>query len=392
MPLKFRSTSYPIVNKYQEPYLIYFDSAASYPILPEVEETLIDAFSQIYGNSTASHLAGIEASDSVERVRDLFADTIGSFSSEVVFTSGATESNNIAFKSILLGNPEFDEKRHIVTSTIEHKCILVICSYLESIGFKITYIKPNINGLITKNAVEQSIRPDTALVSIMHVNNELGTINPIGEIGALCFSKGVLFHVDAAQSFLKLPIDVDEMNIDLLSVSAHKVGGPKGIGAIYIRDLRKRLLLPVIHGAGQEEGLRGGTVAAPLIKAFGGAIQTFPEYYEIVKTTNLKQYLSSELNSANVNFFINGDPQSTLLSICSVTLPHSDVGLLIRATESQFCLAQGSACSSQEIEPSHVLTSLGLKNDMAEKTLRLSFSHFNSTGEVDLLVKRLTSL
>jgi cysteine desulfurase len=373
-------------------YLIYFDSAASYPILTEVTEALTDSFNQLYGNSTAIHMAGVEASEAVNKVRGQFADLIGALSSEVIFTSGATESNNIAFKSILLGNPEFTEKRHIITSTIEHKCILVICSYLETIGFEITYVKPNTDGLITKNDVEQFIRPDTALVSIMHVNNELGTINPIGEIGALCFAKGILFHVDAAQSFLKLAIDVDEMNIDLLSVSAHKVGGPKGIGAVYIRDLRKRTLLPVIHGAGQEEGLRGGTVAAPLVKAFGVAIQTFPEYYEIVKTTNLKQYLSIELNSANVNFFINGDPQSTLLSICSVTLPHSDVGLLIRANESQFCLAQGSACSSQEIEPSHVLTSLGLKNDLAEKTLRLSFSHFNSTGEVDLLVKRLTTL
>jgi cysteine desulfurase len=372
--------------------LIYFDSAASYPVLQEVLESLQKSFEFLYGNSAAIHAKGLEANAAIDEVRSQLADSIGAFSSEIIFTSGATESNNIAFKSILLGNVEFTEKRHIVTSTIEHKCILVICSYLETIGFEITYLKPNTDGFITKDAVEQSIRPDTALVSIMHVNNELGTINPIGEIGVLCFAKGILFHVDAAQSFLKLPIDVDEMNIDLLSVSAHKVGGPKGIGAIYIRDLRKRQLLPVIHGAGQEEGLRGGTVAAPLIKAFGVAIQMFPNYYDIVKTTNLKQYLISELSSANVNFFINGDPQSTLFSICSVTLPHSDVGLFIRATESQFCLAQGSACSSQEIEPSHVLTSLGLNSDLADKTLRLSFSHFNSTTEVDLFIKCLTSL
>lgn len=371
--------------------MIYFDSAASYPVLPEVLNSLSNAFESLYGNSTAIHAKGNEANEAVNVVRSQLAELIGAFSSEVIFTSGATESNNIALKSVLLGNPEFTEKRHIVTSTIEHKCILVICSYLETIGFEITYVKPNKDGLITANAVQQSIRPDTALVSIMHVNNELGTINPIAEIGALCFGKGILFHVDAAQSFLKLPIDVDEMNIDLLSVSAHKVGGPKGIGAIYIRDLRKRPLMPVIHGAGQEEGLRGGTVAAPLIKAFGVAIQMFPEYYDIVKTTNLKQYLISTLKAASVEFFINGDPQSTLLSICSITLPHSDVGLLIRATESQFCLAQGSACSSQEIVPSHVLTSLGLNNDMADKTLRLSFSHLNSTGEIDLFIKHLTT-
>lgn len=372
--------------------MIYLDSAASYPVLPEVQDSLHNAFESLYGNSTAIHAKGNEASEALNVVRSQLAELIGAFSSEVVFTSGATESNNIAFKSILLGNPEFTEKRHIVTSIIEHKCILVICSYLETIGFEITYVKPNKDGLITKNAVDQSIRPDTALVSIMHVNNELGTINPIAEIGALCFGKGILFHVDAAQSFLKLPIDVDEMNIDLLSISAHKVGGPKGIGAIYIRDLRKRPLVPVIHGAGQEEGLRGGTVAAPLIKAFGVAIQMFPEYYDIVKTTNLKQNLISALEAASVDFFINGDPQSTLLSICSITLPHSDVGLLIRATESQFCLAQGSACSSQEIEPSHVLSSLGLNSDLADKTLRLSFSHFNSTVEIDLFIRCLTSL
>ncbi|GAA6185571.1 cysteine desulfurase family protein [Aliiglaciecola sp. NS0011-25] len=372
--------------------MIYFDSAASYPVLPEVLNCLTTSFESLYGNSTAIHSKGNEANEAINATRGDIADLIGSYDSEIIFTSGATESNNIAFKSILLGNPEFKEKRHIVTSSIEHKCVLVICAFFKTIGFEITYVKPNNDGIITKDAIDQSIRPDTALVSIMHVNNELGTINPIEEIGALCFSKSVLFHVDAAQSFLKLPIDVDDMNIDLLSISAHKVGGPKGIGAVYIRDLRKRHLEPVIHGAGQEEGLRGGTVAAPLIRAFGVAVQQFPKYYGKLKKNNLKHYFISKLIPTNVEYIINGQSESTLLSICSITLPQIDVSLLIRATESRFCLAQGSACSSQEIEPSHVLTAIGLSNEHANKTLRLSFSHFNSTEEIDLFISDLLEI
>lgn len=371
--------------------MIYFDSAASYPVLPEVLNSLKHSFDFLYGNSTATHLKGIEAKQAIDNVRSQLAETIGAFDSEVVFTSGATESNNIALKSILQGNSEFNGKRHIITSSMEHKCVLVICSFLESMGFEVTYVKPNSVGVITKDAIAHAIRPDTALVSIMHVNNELGTINPIGEIGALCFEKGILFHADAAQSFLKLPIDVDEMNIDLMSFSAHKVGGPKGIGAVYIRDLRKRNLTPVIHGAGQEEGLRGGTVASPLISGFGMAIEHFPSYFKLLQNMALKTYLLNALSKAKIEFVTNGSLETSLPNICSITLTKTDVSLLIRSTEAKFCLAQGSACSSKEIEPSNVLLSLGLLKEQADKTLRISFSHRNTFQDIDDFIKAVSS-
>jgi cysteine desulfurase len=367
--------------------LIYLDSAASYPLLPEVLNELNRAFAQVYGNSTATHSAGIAASEIVEQVRKQVASVIGAYNSEIIFTSGATESNNIAFKSLLLNNPELELKRHIVTSSMEHKCILVICSHFESLGYEVTYVKPNKDGIITKDIIKQAIRPDTALVSVMHVNNEIGTINPVDEIGLMCFEKRILFHVDAAQSFLKVPIDVDDLNIDLMSFSAHKIGGPKGIGAIYIRDLRKRELTPVIHGAGQEEGLRGGTVASPLISGFGMAIDHFPSYFKLLQNMAPKTYLLDELAKAQIEFVTNGSIETSLPNICSITLATTDVSLLIRSNEDKFCLAQGSACSSKEIEPSHVLLSLGLLREQADKTLRISFSHRNTMRDIDAFIE-----
>jgi len=240
-------------------------------------------------------LLGVNVSNEVNHIREKLADTIGAYPSEIVFTSGATESNNIAFKSLLLSNQALKNKKHIVTSMIEHKCIFSICDYLTTLGYEITYVKPNKDGIIDVASVRNAVRIDTALVSIMHVNNELGTINPIADIGKLCFESDILFHSDAAQSFKKIDIDVDDLNVDVMFFSAHKIGGPKGIGAVYIRDLRKKHLLPVIHGAGQEDGLRGGTVAAPLIIGFGEAIKVFPKYYTEFKNTNSKSYLIEQL-------------------------------------------------------------------------------------------------
>lgn len=365
--------------------MLYLDTAASYPILPEVKVSLLNAFENFYANSASSHLLGTHVSDEINKVREELADLIGAYSSEIVFTSGATESNNIAFKSILLGNVIPQNKKHIVTTQIEHKCILAICNYLESLGYEITYVKPNKDGIIEGNAIVDAIRPDTALVSVMHVNNELGTINPIDEIGKICLDAGVLFHSDAAQSFQKMNIDVDDLNVDLMSFSAHKIGGPKGIGALYIRDLRKKHLTPVIHGAGQEDGLRGGTVPAPLILGFGKAIEIFPTYYSKFKSIEAKASLIKLLTEFQIPHFINGGVNS-LSSCLSLTLPMTNTSLLIRENENEYCLAQGSACSSKEIEASHVLTAIGFSRDYAEKTLRLSFPLDLELSDLDNLI------
>jgi cysteine desulfurase len=352
--------------------MIYFDTASSYPILPEVKQALAQAFETLYANSSSSHSLGCEVSEKVNEVRSLIADEIGAYPSELIFTSGATESNNIAIKSLLLGGRLEPDKKHIVTSQIEHKCIFAICEHLKVFGYDITYVKPNREGIITSESVLKAIRFDTALVSIMHVNNELGTINPIGEIGEICKGKQILFHSDAAQSFQKLKIDVDELNIDIMSFSAHKIGGPKGIGAVFIRDLRNKELMPVIHGAGQEEGVRGGTVASPLVEGFRAAIENFSQYYQEFSRQNLKEFFVDELDKNGIEFIVNGMDNS-LQSCLSLTLPSVDVAVLIRDNESSLCLAQGSACSSRDIEASHVLTAIGLSREEADKTLRISF-------------------
>jgi cysteine desulfurase len=367
--------------------MIYLDTAASYPILPEVKTVLSEAFENFYANSASSHLLGEQVSDEINKVREQLADKIGAYPSEIIFTSGATESNNIAFKSLLLGKEISEDKKHIVTTLIEHKCVLAICDYLKSIGYEITYVKPNKDGIIEADAVANAIRPDTALISVMHVNNELGTLNPIDEIGQICFDAGILFHSDAAQSFQKVDIDVDDLNVDLMSFSAHKIGGPKGIGAVYIRDLRKKHLMPVIHGAGQEDGLRGGTVAAPLISGFGTAITYFKDHYKQFKNKEIKTYLLNHLIKNKVPFKVNG--QLTLGHCLSITLPETDTETLVRDNESTLCLAQGSACSSKEIEPSHVLTAIGLSREDADKTFRISFPLDIKLEEVDLLAREI---
>ncbi|MCJ8321281.1 MAG: cysteine desulfurase [Colwellia sp.] len=367
--------------------MIYLDTAASYPILPEVKTALSDAFENFYANSASSHLLGEQVSDEINKVREQLADEIGAYPSEIIFTSGATESNNIAFKSLLLGNEISEDKKHIVTTQIEHKCVFAICDYLESQGYEITYLKPNKDGIIEVDSIVKAIRPDTALVSVMHVNNELGTINPISEIGRVCFDAGVLFHSDAAQSFKKVSIDVDDLNVDVMSFSAHKIGGPKGVGAIYIRDLRKKHLMPVIHGAGQEEGLRGGTVAAPLIIGFGAAIKFFEQYYLVFKSREIKEYFLSKLNQENIKFYVNG--QGTLGHCISITLPETDTETLVRDNENFLSLAQGSACSSKEIEPSHVLTALGLTRELADKTFRISFPLDIEYNSINVLTKEI---
>lgn len=366
--------------------MIYFDSAGSFPMLEESRSALIQALDSYHANPSASHSPGIEASNAIEEVREQIADKIGAMPSEIIFTSGATESNNLALKG-LLQYCGADKKCHIITSSIEHKCVLSICNYLKTCGHEVTHLKPNNKGIIDATAVENALQPNTTIVSIMHVNNELGTINPIEDIGALCLDNDVRFHTDAAQSFGKVEIDVEDMNIDLMSLSAHKIGGPKGIGALYIRDARDINITPVIHGAGQEIGLRGGTVATPLIVGFGAAVELFPKRFKEYPFSDLREYLISRLQQQKVTFSVNG--KAGVPHIMSLTLPNIDVVTFVVAHFDQYALAQGSACSSREIKPSHVLTNVGLTHEQAERTLRLSFD-FNTTKKaIDKFVDSL---
>lgn len=362
--------------------MIYFDSAASYPILDETRSVLIDSFRTLYGNSSSIHALGQKESEHIEDARRYLSELIDAYPSEIVFTSSATESNNLALKSII-PNP----KKHIITAQSEHKCILSITQYLAKLGFDVTYVKPNFDGIITADVIKSEIRKDTALISIMHVNNELGTINDIKGIGQLCLDNQILFHCDAAQSLCKVTIDVDELNVDMMSFSAHKIGGPKGIGALYIRDCRTKNIEPVIHGAGQEQGIRGGTVATPLISGFLASLKNFPNYYEKVQLENIKNQLVSRLIEEKVPYQINGC--NTVNHIISLTLMNTNIETLIQENEQLFCLAQGSACSSKEIEPSHVLMALGLTTELAHKTLRISFHHQITQNDVNILINAI---
>lgn len=366
--------------------MIYFDSAGSFPVLDEVRDAFINSVSKYSANPSSDHAAGVEAFEEIEKVRELIADMIGASPSEIVFTSGATESNNLALKG-LLNSKLLENKKHIITSQAEHKCILSICGYLEAIGYSVTYLKPNADGIITADEVIKAFRADTAIVSIMHVNNELGTINPIAEIGEACFEHNIYFHTDAAQSFAKLAIDVDDLNVDLLSLSAHKIGGIKGIGALYIREARELDITPVIHGAGQEIGLRGGTVATPLVISLGKACEVFPIYFQSAAFGQLRTQLERKLDENGIRYRING--KNGLPQIMSLTLPEIDVMTFLLSHRDLFALAQGSACSSKEIEASHVLKALNFDREQSERTIRLSLDFGTNQNSIDLFVKKL---
>lgn len=366
--------------------MLYLDTLASYPMLPEAHDAFLKASIELFANPSANHACGEDAMTAINDVRAQIADSVGALPSEIIFTSGATESNNLIIKGSVLPLLQAGKRPHIITSVIEHKCILTICGYLESLGCEVTYLKPIPMGIITPESVESAIQENTVLCSIMHVNNELGTLNPISEIGAICNRHHVLFHSDAAQSYQKTGIDVDDMNIDMLSLSAHKIGGPKGIGAAYIRDLRTSPIEPVIHGAGHEFGLRGGTLATPLILAFGAATASFAKSYDPVLMQSAKAHLVKALERNNIEFKINGGDQA-LPSCINLSLLNVDAEAMIRSTRDRYCLSQGSACTSGSIEPSHVLQALGISREMASKTLRLSFPINIEFAQIDSLVQ-----
>lgn len=350
--------------------MIYLDFAASTPLLPSVKNELFRAFEEEFSNPSSAHKLGRSSAEKIENTRAIIAESIGAYKSEIIFTSGASESNNLAIKGYVLANQK--KGKHIITSSIEHKCILSICNFLEkNHGYEITYIAPQNNGIIDAEEVISAMREDTVLVSIMHVNNELGSIQPVAAIGQACFERNIKFHVDAAQSYKKIPIDVDELNIDMLSLSAHKIYGPKGIGALYIRDLRETRVQPVIHGAGQEYGLRGGTLATPLILGFGTAVedQTIEDSFE--KVNKINSLLRAKV--IKIGGVINSPDTHYIPHILNVRIPNFDASHFV--ANSDFLCSQGSACSSLNIEMSYVLREIGLDFISANQSIRLSLAY-----------------
>ncbi|EMJ7187909.1 cysteine desulfurase [Vibrio vulnificus] len=339
----------------------YFDYAASTPVSQSVLDSMKPWEHEKFANASSAHQAGRACAQEIQKARECIAEKIGALPSEIIFTSGASEANNLALKGVAFKHLE--NKGHIITSEIEHKCILSTCAFLESIGFDVTYLTPDCNGRISPSSLAAEIRSDTILISIHHVNNELGTIQPIQEFGAIAFEHNIPFHTDAAQSFCKCDIDVDDMDIDMLSLSGHKIYGPKGIGALYVRDARDSELVPLIHGGGQEAGLRGGTSPTPLIVGLATAVKCYPT------TANpIEEYFLEVMSQ--FDFTRNGG-LDVVPSTWSVTF-RTDEEVKRFMSDYPWLISQGSACNALSNAASHVLTAIGMSEEIARRTYRIS--------------------
>ncbi|KAF7295522.1 tRNA splicing protein [Mycena indigotica] len=368
---------------------IYLDMQATTPVDPRVLDAMLPYMTDQYGNPhSRTHAYGWEAEQAVEDARKHVADLIGADPKDIVFTSGATETNNMAIKGVARFHKE--KKRHIITTQTEHKCVLDSCRKLQEEGFDVTYLPVQSNGIISLSELEAAIRPDTSLVSIMTVNNETGVIQPMKEIGALVRKhRGVYLHTDAAQAVGKIPVDVNEMNVDLMSISGHKIYGPKGIGAAYVRRRPRVRLEPIINGGGQERGLRSGTLSTPLVVGIGEAariakLEMSRDHKHISKLSNrLLQRINSQVEHVVRNGDANGYPGCVNLSFSYVE------GESLLMALKDIALSSGSACTSASLEPSYVLRALGAAEDMAHSSLRFGMGRFTTEAEVDFVVDHI---
>jgi cysteine desulfurase len=349
-----------------------------------VLDAMLPYFTERFGNpSSITHAYGWEAEAAVKNAREIIAEAINCSSAEIVFTSGATEANNLAIKGV--AEAYFNQGRHIITVQTEHRAVLDPCKYLESLGFAVTYLPVQPDGLIDLAKLEQAIRPDTILVSIMAANNEIGVIQPLAEIGNICRAHKVLFHTDAAQAIAKIPLDVEAMKIDIMSLTAHKVYGPKGIGALYVRRRDPRVSLAAqLHGGGQERGMRSGTLYTPQIVGFAKAVELGmgeieSEYKRQLGLRDSLWSLLSELEG----IYLNGHPSQRLVGNLNISIEGVDGSALLLGLQSTVAVSSGSACSSTSISPSHVLTALGLPEKLAYASLRFGIGRFNTAEEIE---------
>ena len=369
---------------------IYMDYQATTPMDPRVFEEMKPYFVEKFGNPhSRGHAYGWEAEAACEKAREQVADLIGANPKEIVFTSGATESNNLAIKGVAKFYGE--KKNHIITCTTEHKCVIDTCRHLEREGFKVTYLPVDNNGLIDLNELENAITDETLIVSIMAVNNEIGVIQPIKEIGAICSKRGVFFHTDAAQAFGKIPLDVNEMNIDIMSISGHKIYGPKGIGAIFIRRRPRVRLTPIINGGGQERGFRSGTVPTPLVVGLGSAAQIalneMEQENKRVKALYDKLYNALVTNIPEV--YLNGDAVRRVPHNLNLSFAYIEGESMIMAIK-DLAVSSGSACTSASLEPSYVLRAIGVGEDLAHTSIRFGIGRFTTEEEVDFAIAKVT--
>lgn len=367
---------------------LYLDAQATTPLDPRVLDAMLPYMTAYYGNPhSRTHSYGWETEKAVEIAREQVAKIIGADPKEIIFTSGATESNNIAVKGV--ARFYSSKKKHIITTQTEHKCVLDSCRALEAEGFRITYLQVDKNGLISLDELNETITPETSLVSVMSINNEIGVKQPIAEIGKMCREKKVFFHTDAAQAVGKIPLDVNEMNIDLMSISGHKLYGPKGIGALYVRRRPRVRVEPIQSGGGQERGLRSGTLPAPLVVGLGEACSIAQKemVYDHVWMERLSNRLLAQINSSLSHVVRNGDPEHSYPGCINLSFAFVEGESLLMALK-DVALSSGSACTSASLEPSYVLRAIGADEDLAHSSIRFGFGRFTTEEEVDYTAQR----
>ncbi|MBO5657234.1 MAG: cysteine desulfurase NifS [Agathobacter sp.] len=368
--------------------LIYLDNAATTKVHPEVLATMLPFFTEDYGNPSAFYSFAGGASKAVTKARETIADFIGAKSEEIYFTAGGTESDNWAIKAT--ADAYKNKGKHIITSAIEHHAVLHTCQWLEKQGFEVTYVGVDENGVIKLDELEAAIRPDTILITVMAANNEIGTIQPLKEIGAIAKKHGVLFHTDAVQAFAHVPLNVDEMNIDMLSASGHKIEGPKGVGILYIRKGVK--ILSFNHGGAQERRRRAGTHNVPGIVGMGKAVELAAAKMEedAVAIAALRDYLAERVLTEIPYSRLNGHKTDRLPNNANFCFRFIEgEGMLILLDQAGICGSSGSACTSGSLDPSHVLLAIGLPHEIAHGSLRLTLSRETTKEEIDYTVEEL---
>jgi len=373
---------------------LYMDNHATTQLDPRVLEAMLPYFSVKFGNAASrNHAFGWEAEKAVERAREQIAKLIGATAREIIFTSGATESNNLAIKGI--AEMYREQGNHIVTQATEHKAVLDTCKKLEKMGYRVTYLPVQADGLIDLEDLERAIVTEgpgkTILVSIMFANNEIGVVQPIAEIGRLCHEKGVIFHTDAVQAVGKIPVDVQAMKIDVLSLSGHKIYGPKGVGALYVRRRNPRVqITEQINGGGHERGMRSGTLNVPGIVGLGKACELAGEEMEAesARLTQLRDYLRAKLENALDYVHVNGNMEHHLPGNLNMSFVYVEGESLLMGIN-DIAVSSGSACTSATLEPSYVLKALGLGDDVAHSSIRFGLGRFNTRAEVDYVADKL---
>jgi cysteine desulfurase len=370
---------------------IYMDYAATTPVDPEVVKAMSPYFSDVFGNPSSIHSCGQEARKAVESAREVLADFIGARPEEVVFTSGGTESDNFALKGVAYANE--NKKNHIITSAVEHHAVLEPCHFLEKRGFKVTYLRVDKYGMVDPDDVRKAITPQTSLVSIIHASNEVGTIQPIAEIGKITREAGVYLHTDAVQTAGHIPVNVRDMNVDLLSISGHKLYGPKGVGAIYIRKGTR--IMPFMQGGGQEDGRRGSTYNVPGIVGLGKAVEIARRDMdqEAERVTAFRDRLLAGLLEKIDFIKLNGHPTSRLPNNVNVSVAFVEGEATLLSLDFEgICASTGSACSSESLEPSHVLSAMQVPAEEARCSIRFSLGKWNTEEEIDQLLKVLPGI